>query len=187
MKYLLLYIITFSALCSCSSVKKKYNFTSVSFFEDKKTELYNYIDESEKNLALYTVFPEITKDNYPLLWNSLDLQNQKKINEIKTLLLSVNEQKQKSVDYKLSLVVLLISELKYQKALEALDEIENDKFNPIIELLIIDMEYELNKNKEGYLSRNTISDYQDLFDKYSDNKLLEEMIKSRIRNLRYKI
>lgn len=78
-----------------------------------------------------------------------------------------------------------ISKSKYKDALANLQKIDTTKFNPIRELLIVDLNYEINYELGLKDFKRYLNEYQTLIDKYPDNNLLKKIIGIRLRFIRY--
>ncbi len=131
----------------------------------------NYIPLSENYLNKSTV-----------LNTTYNLISLKKLSKLKKYLSSVNERKS---DFYLANALYYISILKYKEAANNLTNVESEKFKLIKDLLFIDLSYELAKQNGTKNFKYFIKKYQKVMDKYPDSKYLKNIIKLRIKYVRY--
>ena len=176
MKYSVIALFLALLLASCKTPTSKYSVVAE-----------NDYPKADSLIAgrVFIVFSQSELSANPILAKAYDLFKAKNKSPLSKYLDSLEKVDAKNSCLLLAKAALNISKFEYDIALANLLKIEKSKFNPLKELLIIDMEYELARLNENFQPRKFIQKYQDLMDKYFDNSEFKNMINLRVRFLRY--
>jgi hypothetical protein len=175
MKYkVLIYIIILGLFYSCTTPKyyvlKNSQFANLDF--DKI--LINYIPVAD----------ELVTESI-ILDSTYNLLTKKKYFALENFVKSINETETNSADLNLALTFSSISYLDYSNALISLNKINNPKYNPMKDLLNIDISYEIDRHNENFDYKKYLQKYQKLIDTYPEDIILKKIVAIRLRYLRY--
>lgn len=133
------------------------------------------------NLERYTPILQSEVDNSELLKILLECCKQNKTNQARKKLESYSD----SNDVLLAKSICEMASKKYDASLKWLNKIDKDYLPALVQLMKIDIFYEKSKQTRSVNIDFMTKQYQILLDKYPDYCYLGELVKVRMRHVRY--
>jgi len=91
-----------------------------------------------------------------------------------------------SCEYKFALLYYYLAKEKIQLANDLYPKLCPDFFSSYQDLIYADIQLDLEVQKGNFDYKKQLEIYQELFDKYMSNELIKKIIKSRVKQLRYR-
>lgn len=139
----------------------------------------------EKSLMNYIPLDEEYLTNSVILDSTYSLLKSQRYLRLENYLNHLEQSKATSSDFYLAKVFSAISYNNYPEALSVLSNITDSKYELIVRLLTIDMNYETERTSSNINFSAYRKQYQKLLDSYPDNVLLKRIVGIRLRYLRY--
>jgi hypothetical protein len=156
--------------------------THTKYFVVRESELKNI--DSENRSINYIPISETDYKNDSIISATCNFLKNEKKHELYNYLDHIDSLNKIS-SYYLSYTLYYIYECEYESALLNLNKIDTIKFNSIRDLLLIDLDYEINKEIGITNFKKYLYDYQSLIDKYPENELLKKIAAIRVRYILY--
>lgn len=138
----------------------------------------------ETNRLNYIPLKDVFLENSRVLDSTYTLITLRKFSKLKRYLSSNSTM---SSEVYLAWAFYYVAKAKYQKAYLSIEKVEDDKFDFVKQLLLIDLKYEFYLQNDENEYNNVLQKYQVLMDKYINNKFVKEIISMRSRYLRYSL